>query len=380
MPYTICFLSNKSMILCTSQDHVHRPEGSPPMDSHQGVTELTGHLKLATLPKCKHSSKQHHNSANMSIKTRSKYHPSTPKRSQKRHEASSNRKLRFFDALDRSGGRKSFRTLATEYAPSRGTACRWKQERDEMGTPAYHRTRKYSENLGRKPTFTAEKAKMLVDPKNPVRDQTYEAQAEYHHLMVGPRTIQRGLKKYTNKGGRYKRAYVKKELSEKNKRIRTKYGIEHKEKTIEEFWSRIFYTDEAHIDPTQMRAGEITREQGHRYDPENILQRPQLKGVTLHIAGWVTWDEKCDKLEFYHDEEQHIKRPKRPPKPRKRMYESQEVLEERLREWEALLPHDIEVKPLGNSMKQQYYVDRLLPVYSDALEYLSTKYDKPYLF
>ena len=38
-------------------------------------------------------------------------------------------------------------------------------------------------------------------------------------------------------------------------------------------------------------------------------------------------------------------------------------------EWEASLPYEKEVKVKGNSMTQKYYVERLLPIYIDAMNY-----------
>jgi hypothetical protein len=43
--------------------------------------------------------------------------------------------------------------------------------------------------------------------------------------------------------------------------------------------------------------------------------------VKLYVFAWVNWWGKS-KLYFYHDEEEHIERPPRPPKPRTRKYES----------------------------------------------------------
>lgn len=60
--------------------------------------------------------------------------------------------------------------------------------------------------------------------------------------------------------------------------------------------------DEAHIDPTSQFQGFILREQGSHYDSEKILERGKKKGVRLHVAGWVNWRAKADKLEFYNDE------------------------------------------------------------------------------
>lgn len=88
----------------------------------------------------------------MSLQTRANYYPSTPKRSEKRHETSTRTRTRFFDALDRSGGRKSRSCIYKEYAGSRGTGARWEEERRLLGSPAYHRTRPQSQKpLGKPP-------------------------------------------------------------------------------------------------------------------------------------------------------------------------------------------------------------------------------------
>jgi hypothetical protein len=48
-----------------------------------------------------------------------------------------------------------------------------------------------------------------------------------------------------------------------------------------------------------------------------------------------------------------------------------------LREWEALKPHDVDVKVQGNAMTQKYYVENLLPLYVDAIEAMRSIDDKP---
>jgi hypothetical protein len=112
---------------------------------------------------------------------------------------------------------------------------------------------------------------MLVSPtRNPVRDQLDEAQIKYHKLDIKPRQLQRRLKACTNKGQRYKQAYIQKILTKANKKKRLEYGQKHKDKSIDDFWQYIFFTDEAHIDPSSMRQGYILRGQGRRYDTGNI--------------------------------------------------------------------------------------------------------------
>jgi hypothetical protein len=85
--------------------------------------------------------------------------------------------------------------------------------------------------------------------------------------------------------------------------------------------------------------------------------------VKLHLAAWCTWTAKAEKLEFYNDENYSIIKPKKPTKPRRSKYESDDEYQVRILEWEASTGHEKEVQPKGNAMTQKYYCERLLPVY-----------------
>jgi hypothetical protein len=111
-------------------------------------------------------------------------------------------------------------------------------------------------------------------------------------LPVGKRQLQRKLKEHTNGGQRYKCALIKKTLSAKNRREREAYGREHVDKSMEDFWSYIFFSDEAHIDPTSLAVEDVLRERGTRYDTENIQERGEKKGIKFHVAAWITWYRK----------------------------------------------------------------------------------------
>ena len=224
--------------------------------------------------------------------------------------------------------------------------------------------------LGRPSKVTPAMCSMLIDPtRNPVRNQLYEAQIDFHHLPVQKRQLQRKIKEHTRGGRRYKMAFVKKQISEKNKEERVEYGQRHRNKTIEEFWSCITFTDEAHIDPTSQAIGDILRKKGTRYDDENIMERRERRGAAFHIAGWINWYGKSSKLEFYNDEEDTIEQPPMPLKPRRRpTTETEEQYLNRIREWEATKPHTVEKKVSGNHMTQLYYTERLLPVYIEAVQ------------
>jgi hypothetical protein len=128
------------------------------------------------------------------------------------------------------------RQICREIGTSEGTGRRWNKERRNLGSIAYRSTRNRSTKLGRPSKVTKSMCKMLVDPaQNPVRDQLYEAQIEYHSLPVKKRQLQRKLKEHTNGGQRYKCAFVKKVVSDKNRKERAEYGEEHIDKSIEDF-------------------------------------------------------------------------------------------------------------------------------------------------
>ena len=111
---------------------------------------------------------------------------------------------------------------------------------------------------------------MLTSLANPVRNQAFEAQIEYHHLDINKRTLQRGLKTHTNQGQRYKQARVSKPMSVQNRRKRVEYAQKHLYSTIENYWQWIIFTDKAHFDSTAQKTNYILREAGTRYEPENI--------------------------------------------------------------------------------------------------------------
>jgi hypothetical protein len=139
-------------------------------------------------------------------------------------------------------------------------------------------------------------------------------------------------------------------------------------------------TRHTHIEPTSQGVGQILQEEGHRYDTENIQERGEKKGVKVHVAGWINWHAKCEKLELYDDEEEYTVKPRRPQKPRKRRAESEEQFAYRLLQWEADVGHEHQVKPKGNSMTQKYYCERLLPVYIKAIQDLSAGYPQNFIF
>ena len=145
------------------------------------------------------------------------------------------------------------------------------------------------------------------------------------------------------------------------------YGKRHRGKSVNDLWQFVYFTDEFHFDPSSQPARRILRERGTRYDTENLYERGKKSKVSLHVAGWINWHEKCESLEFYKDETPEAQ-PPRPRKPVKSKFESETEFLQRLVEWEASLPPKAETKPKGNAMTQKYYKERLLGVYVEAVQ------------
>src|ERR1700712_1085558 len=200
------------------------------------------------------------------------------------------RRMKFFKAYDKDCKVKSFRAICRDEDEAESTARGWMTQRRNLGLLANRRTRKLSKRLGKPSKITPAMCRMLVDPKqNPVRNQLYDVQIEYHKLPVQKRQLQRKLREYTNGGRRYKMAFVKKRVSDKNRQERERYGWDHEHHTIDSYYSRIVFTDEMHIDPSSQAVVDILREQGTRYDDENIRERLPKEGGKFHVAGWVNW-------------------------------------------------------------------------------------------
>ena len=111
------------------------------------------------------------------------------------------------------------------------------------------------------------------------------------------------------------------------------------------FWQTIFFSDESHIDGSSISRERELREEGTAYKPENMQQRPPLQELTVHFTLCISWDKKYDPI-FYNEEHLEVKvEVKKPPKPQRRPVNgNEEEYQQRLREWEAKLPHEPEIK------------------------------------
>jgi hypothetical protein len=78
---------------------------------------------------------------------------------------------------------------------------------------------------------------------------------------------------------------MKKEVFIANKPKRVAYGQEYKRKIIKEFWHRVFFTDEFHVDPLLQKTRKVFRERAKCIDLDNIQEKPKKLGNKLHVTG-----------------------------------------------------------------------------------------------
>ncbi|KAH7317614.1 hypothetical protein BKA65DRAFT_514824 [Rhexocercosporidium sp. MPI-PUGE-AT-0058] len=141
-----------------------------------------------------------------------------PPKPQSRGIPNTERRMKFFKAYDDNIKVKSFRAICRDKDEKESTARGWITQRRNLSLLANRRTRKLLKRLGKPLKMTPAMCCMLVNLKqNPVRNQLYEAQIEYHYLPIKKRQLQRKLCEHINGGRRYKMAFIKKKVLDKNR-------------------------------------------------------------------------------------------------------------------------------------------------------------------
>lgn len=286
------------------------------------------------------------------------------------------KRTRIFQLWDACTPTKSKRAFCKQENIPRTTLHDLLALREKIGKRAYRRQRPLSEITGRPRIVTREQVRTALQAPKKQRLKTMQHQVNDLGITASKRSFQRALAKYSNHGRIYKARWRGKKLSAKNKRERIEYGRLHEHHTIKDYYAYVVYTDEAHFEENERRAPGILREQGTAEEPQNMVERGERKPVVLHIAGWVNWYAKCDKLEFYNDEGIISYTPDMRKKPRRSKYEDDATYQQRVKVWDAEKPHRRVSTPKGNAMTELYYTERLLPVYCKAVNQLRSQYSK----
>ena len=161
--------------------------------------------------------------------------------------------------------------------------------------------------------------------------------------------------------------YMNKELSQKNLESHIVYGRRHLYKKVGDFQEFVNFTNEFHVDPTELGHEHTLREERTRLNKENIQQRLKLKRTKFHIASQITYHNRIKNLIFYNEALPKKQQPRRPSKPQQCPNWSNQHWQEALNKWEVSLPPKEEVIPKGNSITQEYYYKHILPYYIDVI-------------
>jgi hypothetical protein len=102
--------------------------------------------------------------------------------------------------------------------------------------------------------------------------------------ILSPCILQQRLQQTTNKAQQCKQVYIQKNILKKNCILYTECSQEYQDKTIDNFWQFIFFSNKVYIDPSSTAQGYILQEQGIQYNTENIQERGKKTGVKLYIA------------------------------------------------------------------------------------------------
>lgn len=114
------------------------------------------------------------------------------------------------------------------------SAHRINKQRAIPGSSAVRRARQPSDRLGRQPTVSPEPYRLLPDPeiKSKPNANLSTGQIKYFDLDISVRTLQRGLKGYTNYAQKYRMTYVSKSISSANRRKFQQHGKQYENETI----------------------------------------------------------------------------------------------------------------------------------------------------
>ncbi|KAF2189034.1 hypothetical protein K469DRAFT_702738 [Zopfia rhizophila CBS 207.26] len=193
----------------------------------------------------------------------------------------------------------------------------------------------------------------------------------YWHVPGNVRTLQRNLKTRKKRAGMYV-ASRRKIIRKKNKALHVNFGWDNKDKPLFGYFDRVYYTDEAHYNVTGFKqAPRVLREEGTREEPQNIAQQhDQEPEWAIHMYSYANYYEKGP-LNFYSENDKDndlLPTPKAPSKPRRRKNESDESLQQRVLNWEANKPPEVELEIKGAHITQAYYTKHLLPTYIKAIQ------------
>lgn len=287
------------------------------------------------------------------------------------------RRTRFFHIYDTLFPRVSLRQICKKpeinIAPSTGR--KWLHQREELGDAAYRRTRRRSTRLGRPSIIREEILDELLDENDPAHNAHYNTQVKIKQLPVNGDTLQANMSK--RRGARRFKKSTTKGISRQNKKERISYGQEFENRTINNFWRYILFTDEKHFRSRDLsnkaeyelrQPSSAKRLQSIREEKKDVLD------VVVHAAGSVSYDSKGD-LIFYSDpKEPELARRHNRSYPRKSGVETQDEFSSKIQAHKEDIASEPEQQIKGNSMTQIFYTQHILPKHIERIKQMEERY------
>jgi hypothetical protein len=299
--------------------------------------------------------------------------PHTPPQSRSKKVPNSATRTEYFWHFDHRRDDETMASVAQAHGITECTARRWRKERELLGaSPSKKRTRRFKaqkkgQKLGRPYRVPQDILEELIKDDNPVDEEPLAIQADYHNIPLSERSMRRNLSERVD-ARMYIAAYSH-QLRDANKALRVTYGHENEDKELIGYWDRVFFTDEAHYNPSErFQKPRKLRKAGNLNRMERLvaIKQRNKSPQTVHMYAYCNWHFRSP-LHFYNDEKDMLPKPKPPQKPRKSKYESQEQHDERIKQWEANKPPPVEQDSKGAHMTQAYYTKKLLPEYIKAV-------------
>ena len=204
----------------------------------------------------------------------------------KRHETNIIKKNRFFHAIDHRLNHVIIKNVCKQENVVHNIEKKWLNQRKRFDDAILRRTDKARNDRPKKMNFDL--MNQMLDPhQNPVRDQSWSVQIEHFNLSMSSRILRAAFNQRVSRASRFKQIKIR-SINFKNKKLRVQYGLKHQHHIVKKFFQYVHFSDEAHFDFDQIYNQFVLREEGIKYELKNMQSMPEMKGVKLHVAAFIS--------------------------------------------------------------------------------------------
>ncbi|KAF2026781.1 hypothetical protein EK21DRAFT_92136 [Setomelanomma holmii] len=225
--------------------------------------------------------------------------PCTPEQDKILKVPDTEERAHFFWHVDTRRKGETMADICASHGIGTATGYCWRRERAYFGDWRRVRKQKAAEKgqkLGRPFRVSDEKLQsLLTDENNPVCNAPLEVQQQVNDISLCPRALRYNLSNRKD-AHVYKAAYTD-ELLPANKRLRQHYSDLYYNEELRGFWDAVYFTDEAHYNPTE------------DFQPPQILRQREVQGSGHHMTqeyytsnvlpSYIKWVHKA-RLLLYH--------------------------------------------------------------------------------